>query len=115
MPSGKVGPHIACGLGEKKPGMPPMIVDRLASELPNIDDCHSWSIGVFLPTPVQNSCRRAMRFSGSLPAMMAPLIAPIEVPMTQSGLMPPSISLVDAGLVGAKSASSLQDEDHLFL
>jgi hypothetical protein len=32
-----------------------------------------------------------MRFSGSLPAMMAPLIAPIEVPMTQSGLMPPSI------------------------
>ena len=95
MPTGKPGPHIACGLGEKKPGMPPMIVDRLANELPNIDDGHSWghswSTGVRLPTPVQNSCRRAMRFFGSLPAMMAPLMAPIEVPMTQSGSMPPSI------------------------
>ena len=33
-----------------------------------------------------------MRLAGSLPAIRAPLMAPIEVPMTQSGSMPPSIS-----------------------
>ncbi len=92
MPRGKVGPQIACGLGVKKPGIPETMVDRLASELPKIDDGQSWSAGPFLPTPSQNSRSRAMRLSGSFPAMIAPLMAPIDVPMTQSGSMPPSIS-----------------------
>jgi hypothetical protein len=33
----------------------------------------------------QNSRRRSTRRSGGLPAMMAPLIAPIEMPVIQSG------------------------------
>ncbi len=92
MPRGKFGPQIACGLGVKKPGIPATMVDRLASELPKIDDGQSWSSALLRPTPSQNSRSRAMRLAGSLPAMMAPLMAPIDVPMTQSGSMPPSIS-----------------------
>ena len=92
MPSGKDGPQIACGLGVKKPGMPDMTVDRLASELPKIVVGQSWSSGLLLATPSQNSRRRGMRLAGSLPAIRAPLMAPIEVPMTQSGSMPPSMS-----------------------
>jgi hypothetical protein len=38
----------------------------------------------------QNSCNRASRLRGGLPAMMAELIAPIETPDTQSGSMPRS-------------------------
>src|SRR5258706_16455325 len=93
MPSGKFGPQMAWGLGVKNPGMPDMIVDRLASELPNIDDGQSWgqswSGPSFRPTPSQNSRRRAMRLAGFLPAINAPLFAPIEVPVTQSGPNPP--------------------------
>jgi len=37
-----------------------------------------------------------MRCSGALPATMLALIAPIEVPITQSGLTPASARLVDA-------------------
>ena len=33
----------------------------------------------------QNSLSRATRFSGALPAMMAALMAPIEMPATQAG------------------------------
>jgi hypothetical protein len=40
----------------------------------------------------QNSLRRASRFSGALPAMRLALMAPIEVPMIQSGSMPASWS-----------------------
>jgi hypothetical protein len=36
----------------------------------------------------QNSRRRSMRFSGGLPAMMAALTAPIEMPATQLGMCP---------------------------
>jgi hypothetical protein len=35
---------------------------------------------------------RLRRSPGLLPAIRAPLIAPIEVPITQSGSMPPSVS-----------------------
>jgi hypothetical protein len=34
----------------------------------------------------QKSRRRGKRFSGELPAMIAALIAPIEIPATQSGI-----------------------------
>ena len=43
-------------------------------------------------TRCQNSCSRGRRSCGSLPAMSAPLMAPIEVPITQSGWMPASHS-----------------------
>jgi hypothetical protein len=33
----------------------------------------------------QNSCRRSSRLSGGLPAMMAALMAPIEMLVNQSG------------------------------
>ncbi len=92
MPSGKVGPQIAWGLGAKNPGMPDTMVDMLASTLPKMDDGQSRSTGPFRPTPSQNSRRRAMRLAGWLPAMRAPLMAPIDVPITQSGSMPPSMS-----------------------
>jgi hypothetical protein len=35
--------------------------------------------------PSQNACRRSTRFAGAFPAMIAALIAPIEMPATQSG------------------------------
>jgi hypothetical protein len=38
----------------------------------------------------QNSCKRGKRFSGALPAIRLALIAPIDVPMIQSGSMPAS-------------------------
>jgi hypothetical protein len=38
----------------------------------------------------QNSRSRGKRSSGALPAMMLALMAPIEVPTTQSGSMPAS-------------------------
>ena len=40
----------------------------------------------------QNSFKRARRCSGVLPAIRLALIAPIEVPMIQSGSMPASCS-----------------------
>jgi hypothetical protein len=40
----------------------------------------------------QNSSSRSSRFSGSLPAIRLALIAPIEVPMIQSGSIPASCS-----------------------
>lgn len=44
----------------------------------------------FRSTRSQNACRRSSRCSAALPAIKAPLIAPIEVPITQSGAMPDS-------------------------
>ena len=39
-------------------------------------------------TPSQNSRRRSTRRAGGLPAISAALIAPIEIPATQSGMWP---------------------------
>ncbi len=41
---------------------------------------------------VQNSRNRFRRLSGGLPAMMPALMAPLDVPITQSGSMPASWS-----------------------
>ena len=41
-------------------------------------------------------------------------MAPIEVPMTQSGSMPAFMQrLIDAGLIGTESAAPLEDQDDL--
>jgi hypothetical protein len=45
-----------------------------------------------LDTVRQKSLSRATRALGAFPAMMAPLIAPIDVPATQSGTKPFSSS-----------------------
>ena len=48
--------------------------------------------GAVCSTRFQNSRRRASRFCAVLPAISAPLIAPMEVPITQSGSTPDSCS-----------------------
>ena len=40
----------------------------------------------------QNAARRSMRRSGTLPAINAALTAPIDTPVTQSGMTPASAS-----------------------
>ena len=44
----------------------------------------------FCSTRAQNSCRRLILFALELPAINAALIAPIDVPITQSGSTPAS-------------------------
>ena len=44
--------------------------------------------GENVETRSQNSCSRATRRSGGLPAISAPLMAPIDTPATQSGTAP---------------------------
>jgi hypothetical protein len=53
--------------------------------------CHAWNCGCCSKRR-HSSRNRGTRSAGLLPAMIAPLIAPIEVPITQSGSMPASCS-----------------------
>jgi hypothetical protein len=46
----------------------------------------------FCSIRLQNACSARMRFCGSLPAIRLALIAPIDVPMIQSGSTPASCS-----------------------
>ena len=63
----------------------------------------------------QNFLSCSTRRSGALPAISAPLIAPIEMPATQSGCRSASASAcVDAGLVGAERAAALQQQRDAF-
>ena len=65
--------------------------------------------------PSQKARSFSTRWSGALPAMMAALIAPIEMPATQSGWISASASAcVDAGLVGAERAAALQHQGDAF-
>src|SRR2546430_5943444 len=68
-PSGAYMPPQGMARGMKKPGMPPMYVDRLAyqwfAQGPTIGSTHPPS-----RTLSQNSCRRGRRFSVSFPAMI---------------------------------------------
>ena len=62
----------------------------------------------------QNSRSRSTRSPRGLPAISEALIAPIDVPITQSGSTPASRQrLIDAGLIGAERAAALKDEDGL--
>ena len=116
MPSGKVGPQIAWGLGAKKPGMPDMMVDRLASELPKIDDGQSWSSDAFaadaVPEFAQPGDAVGRLVAGNERAVdgadrRADHPVGLDAAFHQR--------LVDAGLVGAEGAAALQHQDHLFL
>ena len=62
-----------------------LIVRKGANMLAN-GDSKAWPCS----TRRQNSCNASRRLDGSLPAMSAALIAPIDVPITQSGSMPAS-------------------------
>src|SRR5215211_3452690 len=75
-----------CGL--KKPGMPLARVDQYdhMSESPVQTGMNGHALGRSIR--FQNSSSLARRSSRSLPAMMPALMAPIEVPTTQSGSTP---------------------------
>jgi hypothetical protein len=74
-------------LGEKKPGTPLSRVVSWFAVFPNADG-HVGRLSI----RDQNSRSRFNRNGISLPAIIDPLIAPIEVPITQSGSMPASWS-----------------------
>jgi hypothetical protein len=61
-------------------------------------------------TVSQKSRNLPTRFSGGFPAMRAELIAPIEMPATQSGWRSASASFVNPALIGTKGAAALQDQ-----
>jgi hypothetical protein len=85
-----LGKNQFCGIRRlKKPGWPNI------SALRPLAFCCQTAIGavklgghmlVVAVILFQKSRRRAKRFSGELPAMIAALIAPIEIPATQSGI-----------------------------
>jgi hypothetical protein len=63
----------------------------------------------------QNSSSRSRRFSGSLPAIRLALMAPIDVPMIQSG-SPPLLRLLRFGLHPlALDRPSTREIQHVFL
>ena len=64
-----------------------------------------------LVTVSQNSRSCSTRRSGGLPAMIAELIAPIDMPATQSGWrFGLGQALIDAGLVRPERAAALQQQ-----
>ena len=79
--------------GAKKPATPNSIaivafVSLMASRVPWPGETSGGSSGANGndETPSQNSRSRSTRSAGGLPAMSAALIAPIEMPATQSGV-----------------------------
>ena len=105
-------------LGSKKPGAPgdgDKRGARLAEGLARVVVVEEGRPGSRLETRSQNSRRRGDASSGGLPAMIAPLMAPIEMPATHSGMCRPRQRLVGAGLVGPERPAALQDENVLFL
>jgi hypothetical protein len=89
---------VPCGMstgggtrGSKKPGTPPTTASVALVSLKIRRELSSLARGQprrRLETRSQNSRKRSMRFVGGLPAMMAELTAPIEMPATQLGLCP---------------------------
>ena len=64
----------------------------------------------------QNSLSRPTRCSGALPAMIALLMAPMEMPANQLGCDAGLVqALVNAGLVGAERPAALQHQGHGFV
>src|SRR5438874_2377246 len=81
--------------GLKKPGAPYITeadeLNRFSAD--RIGSNHGGGInGAWLETRSQNSRNRSTLRSGGLPTINAALIAPIEMPTTQSGTMPASTS-----------------------
>ena len=80
------------GLGVKKAGIPDMIADIVLIGLKKLAARLAAGASKMWPcsTRRQNSVSRSILSAGRLPAINEALIAPIEVPMTQSGSTPAS-------------------------
>jgi len=81
-PTAASGPHKNAALGKKKPGTPVSRVVSWFAAFPNIGP--DGQVGR-LSIRDQNSRSRSSREATLFPAIIDPLMAPIEVPMTQSG------------------------------
>jgi len=83
-------PQNAIGLGSKKPGMPRVTVfqhDIVCESCGQADEPCQNSLYAMRS---QNSFSIGRRLCGALPAIRLALMAPMEVPMIQSGSMPAS-------------------------
>src|SRR5712671_733448 len=96
--SGPVGTKriVVAGMGQRigpeKPRMPFVTVDQYDSfSLKPGNTSRKLQIG-FCSIRFQNSFSRDKRFCGALPAIRLALMAPIDVPMIQSGSIPASCS-----------------------
>jgi len=75
--------------GSKKPGTPPTAANVALVSLKmrrGLSSLASGQASRRLETRSQKSRRRSTRLSGGLPAMMAELTAPMEMPATQVGM-----------------------------
>src|SRR5258705_2847024 len=80
----------AAGFGTKKQGMPWLTVVRFADKLGRPLKKRIRSLLAPCSKRDQNSRNRGMRLGLAFPAIKPALIAPIDVPMTQSGSTPAS-------------------------
>ena len=78
-------------VGLEEAGTPWVNTPRLANALPNIDSQDIFS-GERCSHALPEFLEPVQPVAGLLPAISAALIAPIEVPITQSGSMPASLS-----------------------
>jgi hypothetical protein len=84
--------------GRKKPGWPNIMALAAPMRWPSASQPGTPAVGMpkegraLLVMRCQNSCRRAVRRPGGLPAMRLALMAPMETPATQLGATPYSES-----------------------
>ena len=93
-----------------------MTVARLASELPKIVVGQSWSSGLLLATPSQNSRSRGNAIGGLVAGDQRAIDGAdrgADDPIRLDAAF--HERLVDAGLIGAERAAALQDQHHLLL
>ena len=79
--------------GSKNPGTPPVAASAALASLKTRRELSSLESGRAnsqLETRSQNSRNREARLSGGLPAMIAALTEPMEMPATQLGMWPAS-------------------------
>src|SRR6516165_2614644 len=93
-------PQNAGRLGLKNAGMPPTSINH-SDHSENPVQAGSNGHALARSTLFQNSSSLVRRSEGSLPAMMPALIAPIEVPMIQSGSTP----AINAGIIAGNEPS----------
>src|SRR6202035_5163531 len=101
-PTAASGPHKNAELEEKKPGTPVSRVVSWFVAFPNIGP--DGQVGR-LSIRDQNSRSRSSRQATLFPAIIDPLMAPIEVPMTQSGSR-----LASHPLIGGLGTAALHDK-----
>jgi hypothetical protein len=90
MPTSALAPRSAARLGVKNDGMPRITVAG-AEHRARPSQSNGFGAGALLDLAPEASSA-SIRVPGALPQISAALIAPIEVPITQSGSMPASCS-----------------------